>query len=140
SVVLPEPAGPSTHTTRASDARIRSSTTPSTAPVTLMIPPPGLPPVCAPRRPRRSCPDPGTVAGSAGPDAGPLLRLRPEAELRGALLGRLDLLTDPRRGGAPDAVARRERALDRQHRAHVRREVLRDAGEVLVGQVPQLDP
>ena len=83
SVVLPEPAGPSTHTRRASADRIRSSSSPE---------------------------DGGeTVIG-----------LRPEAELRRALLGRLDLLAHADGSGTAHRVARGERALDGQHVAHLR--------------------
>src|SRR6478609_10703647 len=138
SVVLPDPAGPSTTTTRV----------------------PAVPPGTAPAPGRDAGPSRGAAsrtrrtrsARTAGPTLTPLPRRRgpggtgprsalgPEAVLGGALLRRLELLGDAHRRRAPDGVARRERALDAQHVADARREVLGDRGEVVVGQVPELDP
>ena len=61
---------------------------------------------------------------TAGSDA----RRRPRAGVGEPVAGSGELLGDADRGGAAGGVARRERPLDGQHRAHLGGQVLADAG------------
>src|SRR6476660_6197272 len=58
---------------------------------------------------------------------------RPPARVGEAIASGGELLPDPRGRGPAHRVARRERPGDGQDRAHVRREVLADPREVVVG-------
>ena len=51
-----------------------------------------------------------------------------------------ELVAHPCRGGAALGVARGQRTLDGQHLTHAWGEVLRDPQQVVVAEVPELDP